>query len=554
MKKVIINAVLVLFFSLKLTAQDKIFNTLSISENDLSTEQKIIFNKLKNQHIYKSFNFVHLNNIEDISPNGIFNLSLPFLNMQNIYLNSDIVEFDNISNYKWHGAYYSEYENDEFNYGSLYLNIVNGRVIGHFSFDELSYEIYDLQNGVQVFCETNMFPIHENNCSSNNNKIVTKKTRNNGCENIKTKILVLYTPAANLAEPDIIGKANLGISQLNTIWYNSKVNNYAELTGVVPINFIEDQNQANGLHNDVISLPNISSLTNLRTQYKADIVILLTSDAYGDFKGEALANGGGYNDAYAIVAVNFATSNIFTFAHEVNHIYGALHDSDPTPGFAHGFSFCTSKCWIPFVQGKVRNTLIKQVFSDQGRIEHLSNPDVKFLCKNTGDATFHNNAKKVSSFIDHVALLELDPDYLILGNLKIIDPTDDCIQLANATAEMTCGIAPFTYSWQKSFDGIIWTSFANNSNSATFNIPLPFPITSTHSNLKIKCKITDANNNTIELKNIANYYCPKGNDPKRLMNNNNIEFQNTILPNPNDGKFNLEFYQQENKKSFDLSL
>src|SRR5690606_17234090 len=99
---------------------------------------------------------------------------------------------------------------------------------------------------------------------------------------------------------------------------------------------------------DVENLHNNATAQNLRNQFEADLVVLLTNGAwYGGFVGLAEAFGPAEDDAYAIVQVLHATSSL-TFAHEVGHLMGGKHQQcsiflnggcDDTLGDAHGYGF-----------------------------------------------------------------------------------------------------------------------------------------------------------------------------------------------------------------------
>jgi len=258
------------------------------------------------------------------------------------------------------------------------------------------------------------------------------------CENVKTKILVLYTPAVAAKETDIPGKAALAIDQINSINGNSGISHRVSLAGIEPFSFVESGHAGNDLNN----LKADPDAQDLREFYEAEIVVLLTDHKYTAL-GSTKSQGGPKEDAYCLVTSIYATSDRRTFAHEVGHIFGGGHDD--ASGTARGRIFRTGTI-IPPLFGKKRNTLMAQLYGGATtRIEHISNPSINFLGQPTGTSD-RNNKAKITSMVNHVAAFYPDPSLPMSVTATNIGP-GPCQTTGTATAVAKCGRAPYSYQW-----------------------------------------------------------------------------------------------------------
>lgn len=484
MKKTLTYILCILATSMCSVAQETIFLPYNISPSNLNSSQTLIYKKIINQGLYSSINFIKTN-LETllVDSNGL-SFSLPFVPNRNVVYRPNQVQFTDLDNFNWYGKYIASDTTAEIMSGSMTLLSTNGKLIGHMQLDEHSYELYDLTGGIQVICETDMRNFVISDCASrtvNSNK--TYNTTANPCENILTKVLVLYTQDAANVEPDITGKANLAISQINSIWNNSGIANSLSIVAIKPLNFTEHLSNLSSY--DVNALASNTTAQALRTQYKAEIVILLTSGPYSDSYGVVHDVGGDFADAYGLVSITSATNGRFTFAHEVSHLFGARHDTDPDAGTAHGYPFLTG-CW-PFRDNRYTLMCILPP-SGESRIDHISNPNVQFLGKNTGDWN-KNNSQKVNDLKYHVASFFTDPPIGFYAQMTVQDPTSDCGKTATASISTNCGVAPYTYHWYKSLTGTSWTSLSGSSSNISFFIQSTTGGAATNF---VKCVVSDA--------------------------------------------------------------
>lgn len=151
------------------------------------------------------------------------------------------------------------------------------------------------------------------------------------------RLLVVYT--ANAARNrDINGIISLSIQETHESYSNSQVGNLRiAVAHKQQISFSESSDA----RNDLNRLKANSTVQNLRNQYNADAVILLTDGNYGSTAGIADAILATSNTAFAIVQAENAAGPDYTFPHELGHLQGAQHHPDdpvdPNGPFSYGF-------------------------------------------------------------------------------------------------------------------------------------------------------------------------------------------------------------------------
>lgn len=543
--KALLLAVLLTIGRIEAIQAQSIFTPLDITPDRLSGDQRMMYDKIQAQQIYSSINFVRTQNIYEVSQTGKVNISLPYAGCGSIDFSAEDVSYSSPQNFSWYGRSFVE-EDDPCAYGSFTLMANNGLLIGSFSIDEHSYQLYDLTGGIQVVCEADPNMLTGNFCGNKETPPdVSRITAADPCENVQSKVLVLYTPAAQQVATDINGTANLAITQINHAYAASGIDNKMVLAGVAPLNFTENtqagSNEQN-IDNDKVALANNPTAQTLRNQYKAEIVVLLTKPVYGYYRGVAVNIGGTFNEAYAIVDVTTAaTSGRFTLAHEVTHIMGGRHDDDPDPGTAHGYKFRTGD-FLPSLFGKRRFTLMaSNPYSDLSNLENVSNPDVDFYHHATGSSD-HNNAQKVNDMKNYVAAFYPDPSLPLYASVTMRNPPV-CSVYGSATVNTRCGKGTLTYQWYFSDNGYAWTACGNTQTITTI---IPVPANNATYNTRIyKCVVKDAGNAISESTGVGSYRCTnrdKNGSTGGVARKISGEAAQTngvhIVPNPNNGLFN----------------
>jgi hypothetical protein len=161
-------------------------------------------------------------------------------------------------------------------------------------------------------------------------------------------VLVVYTPGAQswIGTSDLVEGAILqAVSETNQSYQASDVTQRLNLVHIEPVSYTEDGDitiDRNRLQDPTDGI--MDSVHDLRNQYGADIVVLLTFDTSLCGLTWVMTNVSTAWEkwAFAVVSIDCATDPVFSFGHELGHVMGARHDwpSDPTSGspylFNHG--------------------------------------------------------------------------------------------------------------------------------------------------------------------------------------------------------------------------
>lgn len=352
------------------------------------------------------------------------------------------------NDYTWYGKLISQ-DTVDCSEGSITLiSTAHGR-IGHIMVDEDAYEILDLGSGKTVLSKIDDNKFTENECGVDANTPVydeqihgsNSTERNNG--NCDVRCLVLFTENAAAAEPgSMVNRVNLAINQTNMALLNSHVTPSdlrVILAGVLPFDFEETE----AIHVDAVTLASDTDVQQLRDDLEADIVVLMTDGNYAPL-GSVRAIGPIDEFAFAIVETETATAK-FTFSHELAHLFGAGHNDDDRDGIPHGHHF--------FLGLKKKGTIMNTLPNARSRIQHFSNPDVKYSGKKTGVKDERDNARQLRNEACAVANFR----ETIVGFQVII--TGDqyaCPCESGYVTAFTHGGAPgtYTFEWFVSPDGI----------------------------------------------------------------------------------------------------
>lgn len=414
-------------------------------------------------------------------------------------LQTDSVEFLSDDHYTWYGSFKKET-------GDVMLMAREGRIFGRLNINDISYEVQSLERGLSILVEldkeklsnftcgasdepsssTDQSNNHINSENSNNQRIASTSFTN-------VRVLVLFTTAANNAVGNINDVATLAIQQLNDAKYSSDVSTsdlHFTLAGTQFLNFGEDPRGDIG--QDLEDLTNASTAQALRNNFDADLVVLLTNSngRYGSIYGVAYV---GPNDpqAYGIVEVSNATST-YTFAHEVGHMMGALHQrctqyltgSCGFTGDEYGYGFTYKTGIWPFRTEHKKHTIMHQLRSGYDRIAHFSNPNVDYGPKDeaTGSVgsanvarVFRANASTIAEFRDYVAPYSVN----IYGITSAAGG-----QSISLSASGSGGSLPYSYQWWVSTDGFGYV-YAGTGSTLYYTMP-------SSSNLYVRVNSSDS--------------------------------------------------------------
>jgi len=244
--------------------------------------------------------------------------------------------------------------------------------------------------------------------------------------------------------------------------------------------------------------------SNLRTDYGADIVLLLTNNNYDPISGSVNSLIPTDINKVAIVEVQYIgySNNSFTLAHEIGHHFGCTHQMPITPD-------CPDAYQMPIGKWTLMSTLV----NDQFILQNYSNPDVLFSGQPTGITNERNNASQIKGAFCTVA---------DINSIKIfttdINPSSQLCQNQPQTFVSTtfvgqckdqngsiypCGIPPYTYEWHLSYEPTFTgTQLVGLSKDLTF----PSLPCGGCSGFYLKCRVHSADD--LYATSIKYYVCP----------------------------------------------
>jgi len=532
-----------------------------LSKRNLQGEQKIRFNKLESKGQFSLFEFVNIGKLADYQQNSKLKLVLSLSNCPNLIFKAKRVEYQSDSNYSWCGELIDDTINSNCVLGEIQLVKTNGDLIGHFNIDEQIFELYDLTGGLFVIAKVNKIIAAEKGCSMNNLTVQTNTAKTTGW-NCKVRLLVLYTPAAFAAEPNMASRINLAYQQVKSGLYNSKIFTTdfdLVLAGSQQLNFVETNPTlvaSNPIASDLTSVENNTTAQALRSQYAADIVILLTKGNYGSITGIATDATNLILDAahaYAIVQTDWATTDGYTFAHEFGHICGGRHQNDPTPGTAHAKIFQINQ----FLWKKERRTIISA--SSAGLpsvILYYSNPNINYKGTATGDINNSNNANQLRTMGCTLASYQggNEPFSVSIAGNGSVCPCN----MAYYSAIISGPPTPYyNFEWAISNDGISY-SIVGTSVGYYFKQSCSFQNSPTHLRLKVTDPIGQVRYDFLPILNDTcsisyGYPCNTHGvyfGPLFRKNNENTEdlIPSIIYPNPANDELSIHFYAESNNQ------
>ncbi|WP_338769306.1 T9SS type A sorting domain-containing protein [Bernardetia sp. ABR2-2B] len=525
-------------------AQANFIEVISNESIKFSKKGQEKLNRIKNQKLYQEPLLVRFNDVEKVIEENKLEFVLPNYPCK-LYFTYQSGEYEDSNNYHWYGTLFNE-KQQNCSGGSILFVKKNGKTFGTIDVDGNSYEFVEIENGYQMLYKIDSE--HKGVCGNLDKNVIspTKKPTldevidQNTAERIqcleltKVRVLVLYTPAAD-ATADINAATTIGIQQLKTALTNSGVGKDdvdIELAGLLPFSFTE----TNNIYKDVESLSKSSTAQSLRTQYQADVVVLLTDGIYGLILG--IAAGGEVNtqfeNGYAIVEATVASQQ--TFAHEVGHILGARHqyDIDNVGTIEHAYIFRPG--WWPTAECFTIMSGDLTYNQRQRRLLHFSNPNINYNGHATGDNHRSNTAKHfrttgkiVANHIPNVA-----------GNyyVSLIGSQTPCPWQDNwYEADIRCGKPPFTIQWHTSTNGVNY-NYRAAGEFFLFQAP-----TQNGTNTTIRMTVTDVNGaSQIRYIQTTSYSAPNSlscseNTGNGLRVENNITAK--VIPNPIEGNAKL---------------
>ncbi|MFN8236116.1 MAG: M12 family metallo-peptidase [Bacteroidia bacterium] len=481
-----------------------------ITYKELNAEQKLNYNKFKKLDITDTLYIIQLNNLNETQCNeGRIIIALPFLKCDTAEYWSNVVDYETEKDYKWCGNLIEPFIigdtiYDSLNYcssGGMTLISRDGRKYGSFSLEEQSYMIYDITGGLQVLIKQVQFIRPDEGICGEMRSVpdpdpYTQST--DECVSHKINVLVYYTPAASaILDPWV--ESNKALYQIRSAWYNSGIMDFdIDIVNVLPYNLVENPFR---ITEDVTTFANDLNVITDRDNYHADICMLLTKGNYGSgyIKGVARMIGPERDSSFAIAEIDYAASeDLYGFAHEFCHLFGARHDVGHPNGdnldYAHGKDF-RGPYNIWRLTYKQYHTIMAYPFAtDANVVKHFSNPDVKYHGHYaTGSTPYEDNARKIVFNMNRMEdyYTEVTPFHTSIHPY----PHTPCSDELNAEVSPGCGTPPYSYQWYKSSNGVSWTAISGEIYpylSYTIN-----PYSLVPHAWYFKCAITDATAATV---------------------------------------------------------
>lgn len=447
---------------------------------NLNEIQKSKFERLEKNPEYKSLQFVEIGKLQDFIKNSELTFNIPGKGEEYVALVKEF-EYTSPTDYVWKGNLIEQY-------GSIVVFCEKGNVFGHIVTENQEYEFQSFDDKT-IFIEFDHEYLSKSKCGikhrpdkiQSNHDLHDNDLNGKSCTGL-VRILVLYTSAAQSSVSNIYNTATLAVNQVSDALNNSDVS-WGDLhvvkASTAHLNFTENPDDYS---DDLSRLRNNTQAQQLRNQHQADLVVLLTDNVYPPIYGVAYI--GPWNaGAYSIVEAPHATPN-YTFAHEVGHLFGCLHEEGANGNLTGDFEFphkFETGWW--FWKKKWRTILQTNAWSSYTRIQNYSNPDVEHNNKATGTST-HDNARKLvneSCTVENFRPYNPPPSVYISGPTK-----GNNSGTYTWTAYGSGGQTPYTYLWKYSLDGTNYNGTFGTGQSVSGQLPLD-------NDLYLKVIMTDNN-------------------------------------------------------------
>lgn len=296
--------------------------------------------------------------------------------------------------------------------GNATFVVHDGNITGTVTDHGKLYHVEPLGNGKHVLIEvdTSRFPPDDsstlNGAAGGSHAAFNSATPSDivaAAQPIGIDVAVAYTPSARMAVPDISAVIQLAVAETNQSYQNSGINIKINLVDIFEIPYSE---AGKNLRTILADFAGMSDVRNRRDHSAADMTVLIVNQP-NDPEAIGLATTilADSSNAFAVVHYNAATG-YYTFAHELGHLQGALHDertdSSTWPfAYAHGYQHPAASA-----NQRFRTIMAYRCPAQENcepRIQYWSNPTIAYNGVPTGTATTNDNARVLNETASTVA-------------------------------------------------------------------------------------------------------------------------------------------------------
>ena len=203
----------------------------------------------------------------------------------------------------------------------------------------------------------------------------------------KIRVLVLYTPNAQLSVSNIKNTILTAVALTNQSFINSQINYRIELVYAGQTNYTES-----GFSTDLSNFRTsgdgyMDEVHALRNKYSADVCVLLINDC--QYCGLAPGIGVTEDKAFCVVSTcNDCATSYYSFGHEIGHLVGCDHDplnETYAIPFAYGHGYVhSSSTW---------RTIMAYPYGSSIRLLYWSNPNIIYNGSPMGTSATHDNTR-----------------------------------------------------------------------------------------------------------------------------------------------------------------
>jgi hypothetical protein len=223
---------------------------------------------------------------------------------------------------------------------SVILSVYDSIMSGSITLPGASYQVRYVSGGVHAAYqidpsayprEAPPIPIYPTGKDSSQNSIPAGRDSGSTID-----ILVAYTSAARSAQGGTSAMQsliNLAVSETNTGYSQSQVNQRVRLVHTTEVSYTESSDTDAGWSTDLSRLRSTSdgymdNIHTLRDQYGADLVVLIIAKGYYCGLGYMMASLSGTFESYAfsMISRSCVAGPQYSFAHEMGHNMGSNHD------------------------------------------------------------------------------------------------------------------------------------------------------------------------------------------------------------------------------------